>query len=122
MSQIKRILVVEDNPILLLDLVDQLAALGYDPVPASNAATASRLMDETISALVTDIELGPGPDGLALARVTMRARPCLPVVIVSAGRTPTAAELPPGAVFMPKPCNVRRIQAALERQSFFAAA
>lgn len=122
MSNLSKILVVEDSPILLLDLCDQLEELGYAPVSATTAGTGARLIDATITAMITDIELGEGPDGLALARVAAQARPGLPIVVVSGGVTPTAADLPVGAIFVPKPYTLEAILDALHRQEMAAAA
>ncbi|KKB80093.1 hypothetical protein VW35_06545 [Devosia soli] len=122
MPQLSKILVVEDNPLLLLDLCDQLEELGYTTVSATSAATGMRLIDTSVSALITDIELGNGPDGLALARLAARYRPGLPIVVVSGGVTPTAADLPPGAVFLPKPYSLDAVVAALEGQLLAVAA
>ncbi|WP_297110533.1 response regulator [uncultured Devosia sp.] len=122
MTEIKRILVVEDQPLLLLELADQLAELGYDVRTAGSARTASYMMDQTVDGLVTDIELGDGPDGLVLARLAARTRPRLPIVVVSGGVRPAAAQLPPGAVFLPKPYLVADIVAALCAQQTARAA
>lgn len=122
MSNLSKILVVEDSPILLLDLCDQLEELGYAPVSATTAGTGARLIDATITAMITDIELGDGPDGLALARVAAQALPGLPIVVVSGGVTPTEADLPVGAIFVPKPYTLEAILDALHRQEMAAAA
>jgi len=122
MPHLSKILVVEDNPILLLDLCDQLDELGYTTVSATSAATAARLVDGSITALITDIELGEGPDGLALARLAARLRPGLPTVVVSGGVRPTRTDLPAGAVFLPKPYSLNAVLAALESQLLAAAA
>ncbi|HWV19403.1 MAG TPA: response regulator, partial [Devosia sp.] len=82
MSKISKILVVEDNPLLLLDLCDQLTRLGYTPMPATSAGAGAHLLDDTVTALITDIELGTGPDGLALARLAARTLPGLPIAVV----------------------------------------
>jgi DNA-binding NtrC family response regulator len=122
MSVLSRILVVEDQPLLLLDLVDQLAEHGLGVLPAGSARTAARLLDANIDALVTDIELGDGPDGLALARLAASGNPGLPIVVVSGGVRPAASDLPTGAVFIPKPYTIDAILDALGRQSFSNAA
>jgi len=122
MSTALRILVVEDQPLLLLDLADQLAECGHHALTAGSARTAARLLDTDIDALVTDIELGDGPDGLALARLAAQARPDLPIVVVSAGVSPTRAQLPAGAVFIPKPYRVSDILAALQQNPISHAA
>lgn len=122
MSVLSRILVVEDQPLLLLELVDQLAELGFEALPAGNARTATHLFDARIDALITDIELGDGPDGLALARLAASVRPGLPIVLVSGGVRPAQDDLPSGAVFIPKPYTIADILAALDRQAFSHAA
>lgn len=122
MSNLSKILVVEDNPLLLLDLCDQLDEMGYATISATSASTAARLLDSSIGALITDIELGIGPDGLALARLAAAHRPTLPIVVVSGGVRPARTDLPPGAVFIPKPYSVDVIVASLEGQRLSAAA
>lgn len=122
MSHISRILVVEDNPLLLLDLCDQLTELGFSPLPATNAGAGAHLLDKTIDALITDIELGAGPDGLALARLAASTLPHLPIITVSGGVRPTGAELPPGALFFPKPYRVETLVHALQNASHAKAA
>ena len=122
MPEIAKVLVVEDQPLLLLDLIDQLADFGLEAVPAGSARTAARLLTTDIDALVTDIELGDGPDGLCLARLAAEARPDLPIVVVSGGVRPQAADLPAGAAFITKPYRVSDIVAALHRQAVSNAA
>jgi len=122
MTTALRILVVEDQPLLLLDLADQLTEYGHHVLTAGSARTAARLLDNNIDALITDIELGDGPDGLALARLAAQARPNLPIVVVSAGVRPTHAQMPAGAVFLPKPYRVSDILGALDTQQAARAA
>lgn len=122
MPTLSKILVVEDQPLLLLDLIDQLAGLGLETLAAGSARTAARLLNSGVDALVTDIELGEGPDGLCLARLAAEARPGLPIVVVSGGVRPRASDLPAGAIFIPKPYRVGDIVTALDRQAVARAA
>ncbi|UYO00949.1 MAG: response regulator [Devosia sp.] len=117
-----RILVVEDQALLLLDLVDQLNELGFDAVPASSARSAAHLLNARFDALVTDIELGDGPNGLTLARLAHGRNPAMPIVVVSGGVTPRARDLPHGARFVPKPYRIEHILSALEQQTVAHAA
>lgn len=116
MSDLSRILVAEDEILLLLSLVDGLAEHGHEAVPVTSARAAVSLLDTDIDALVTDIELPGNYSGLQLARLTARLRPGLPIVVVSGGVRPKSDELPPGAIFLPKPYRIEDIMAALERQ------
>lgn len=116
MSTLKRLLIVDDDALLLLFLMDDLIERGFETVTAGNAHTGARLLDPRVDALITDIELGNGPSGLALARLAAQHRPGLPIVVVSGGVTPKPEDLPKGAIFVPKPYSIDRIVSALERQ------
>lgn len=116
MARLSRILVVEDEVLLLLDLIDNLALRGFDVVPVSTARDAVSLLATEIDALITDIELPGAYDGLQLARLAAGQRPGLPIVVVSGGVRPSEDQLPTGATFFPKPYRITDIVAALERR------
>lgn len=116
MSDLSRILVAEDEILLLLSLVDSLTEHGLEAVPVTSARAAVSLLDTGIDALVTDIELPGNYSGLQLARLTARLRPDMPIVVVSGGVRPGSEDLPAGAVFLPKPYRVEDILSALEDQ------
>ena len=122
MDGIKKVMVVEDEVLLLLDLVDNLAGEGIDALPLARADGAARtLCQSDIDALITDIELPGTNSGLDLAWRCAQLKPNLPIVVVSGGVRPTPAQLPPGAVFIPKPYSIRQILAGLDRQHRHAA-
>ncbi len=109
-----KILVVEDQVLLLLDLVDQLAECGFDSLPLTTAdGAAESLLRTRIDGLVTDIDLPGTLSGLDLARRCAEIQPGLPIVVVSGGHHPRAEELPPGAVFLSKPYRLEDIVAGL---------
>ncbi|MBE7732363.1 response regulator [Devosia faecipullorum] len=116
MARLSRILVVEDEVLLLLDLIDNLALRGFDVVPVSTARDAVSLLDTDIDALITDIELPGAYHGLQLARLAADQRPGLPIIVVSGGVRPSEGQLPAGANFFPKPYRITDILAALERR------
>ena len=118
MSGLKRVMVVEDQALLLLDLVDALADHGIEAVPFTSARNAIQALHDTqVDGLITDIELGAGPSGLQLARTFAHAHPELPIVVVSGGVVPASWELPPTAVFAPKPYRFSQILAGLQPRS-----
>lgn len=122
MDQIKRVMVVEDEALLLLELVDNLAEIGIQSLPLSTADGAARILcSSDVEALITDIELPGTSSGLDLAWRCASLRPNLPIVIVSGGVRPTAADIPPSAVFVPKPYTIQQILLALDRRIQHAA-
>lgn len=83
-SYARRVLVVEDEP-LLRDLIGKsLEAAGFIVTTAANAADAKRsIRVSDPDAMVVDIELGPGPTGLDLAEVVVRQFPSVGVVFLT---------------------------------------
>jgi DNA-binding NtrC family response regulator len=115
MHAMRRVLVVDDEIILLLDLVDQLSEAGFEAKPVTTAKGAVSLLD-SVDALVTDIDLPGNYSGIQLARLAARLRPGLPIVIVSGGSRPSPQDLPEGALFLPKPYRTDAIIAALDNK------
>lgn len=81
------ILVVEDDALLAMHLQQVLTDAGHAPLWAADAHEAAALLDShahRLSALLTDIDLGPGPSGFEVARLVRHRRPTLPVIYVTA--------------------------------------
>lgn len=113
-----RILFVEDNVICQLETSDALRRLGYDVVEAGSAAEATLIIEapRRIHALLTDVDLGAGPDGYDLARSGRSVRPHLPVVYISAtAGARHRAEGVEGSEFIAKPFRSEQVAEALER-------
>lgn len=123
MGDITRILVVEDEVLLLLDLVDNLADLGFESLPLTTAdGAAAAVLNSRIDALITDIDLPGKMTGIDLAWRCAQLRPDMPIVVASAGVRLHEAVLPPGAVFVSKPYSMDQLMAGLMRGSLKHAA
>jgi len=101
------ILLVEDEPLVLLVAQDALEAGGYKVLPAQLASEALSALDGRVpelSGLVTDSRLPGGPDGWEIARHARELRADLPVVYTTAD---SAADWPvkgvPNSVVIQKP-------------------
>jgi two-component system, OmpR family, KDP operon response regulator KdpE len=82
-AQAPRILLVDDDPNLLVVLADRLSADGYDVVTARDGREALRLLNTSWpDLLVIDIMM-PRMDGVSLAR-EIKARADLPIIVLSA--------------------------------------
>ena len=111
-----QILFVDEDPIINLSASEFIRDRGFKVLDADCALDAMKVIDRHgyLSALVTDVDLGPGQDGFALAREARVAYPRLQVVFVSgtaAGRH--AAEGVEGSVFINKPYHPRQVVEAL---------
>jgi two-component system, response regulator PdtaR len=98
-----KVLLVEDDPLILFSLADHMREEGFEVVETRDASQALEALAEhsDLAAVVTDVHM-PGPiDGLELTRIISRLVPKLPVIVAS-GRA-TKVDVPPGVMFFPKP-------------------
>jgi len=111
------ILVVEDEPLILLDVETALQESGFEVVTAHNAAEAIAAFDaepERFKGLITDIRLGAGKSGWDVARHLRQTNSTLPVIYVSAdSAVHWGAEGVPGSVMIAKPFALPQIITAL---------
>ena len=83
-SHARRILVVEDEPLLRDLIAKSVEASGFIVSTAANAADAKRAIKVSDpDALLLDIELGPGGTGLDLAEVVGRQFPDIGIVFLT---------------------------------------
>src|SRR4051812_12751111 len=81
-----RVLVVEDDVLIRMLVCGLLEEAGIECAEAADAAAALALLEGDRvrpAVLVTDFDLGPGPDGRALSREARRRAPSLPTVFVT---------------------------------------
>jgi CheY-like chemotaxis protein len=100
------VVVVEDEPTLLLYACEILADAGLFAFAAANAEEAVALLRERgdIQVLITDVSFANGGmDGWQLVRLVATMWPHIGQLVVSGGSRPTAGELPAGVRFMHKP-------------------
>jgi CheY-like chemotaxis protein len=101
----RRVLVVDDEPLVLACTAELLADGGYEVVRAAGFAEALRQLEAApdVSVLVTDISFSGGPDGIALARAVAERWPQIRIVIVSGEVRPAGSDYPENALFFTKP-------------------
>lgn len=103
-----RVLVVDDHPFGLSTLAGALAGRGLDVRAAGSARDAHAVALEFRPAVaVVDLDLGPGPTGIDLARALRKSLPAIGICILTSYRDPrlaggTTPELPPGSLYLCK--------------------
>lgn len=99
------VLVVEDEPIILLDTIDMIERAGMTALRASNAVVALNLLEkhQNIQILFTDINLPGSMDGLALARKARELCPSIGLIVTSGYLLSNSISLPVGGIFIAKP-------------------
>lgn len=109
------VLIVEDDPLIGMDLRDELLAAGYEVAgPAADEHEALKLaLARQPDVAVVDIDLNGGQEGLALAR-TLRHAMGVATVFVSGERAAAMANTDAAFAFLPKPYTSYDVVSAIE--------
>lgn len=117
----RRLLIVEDDPFTRGLLADAFTHEGFEVVAVGTAVEAVRCFDrEDPDALVVDVNLGAGADGLELANALRSRAPYLAILVLTRFPSPAVAgvrhRIPPHAAFLSKDAahDPQTIVAALE--------
>ncbi len=109
----RSLLVVEENPGVLLTCAETLERAGYSVRTASDGLSGMRTIDDASTALrlvLTDLEM-PGASGLELAEHSRRVRPELPLILMSGNLDERARRVatPLGMDMLEKPFAMTRL-------------
>ncbi len=110
------VLVVEDEPLLLMDAFDMIEDAGFTVYGAANAAEAISLMEkhDEIRILFTDVDMPGSMDGLKLAYAVRDRWPRVSVIIASGHVNVTHETVPENGIFFSKPYPPASVVQALD--------
>lgn len=111
----RSVLVVEDEPLVLMLAVDCLTSAGFAVTEASSADEALEILQSNapISTLFTDVQMAGSMNGLELASVVHGRWPGMAVVVTSGNPLYGAAGLANGDRFIAKPYRADDLAALL---------
>jgi DNA-binding response OmpR family regulator len=109
---VKRILIVEDEPLVAFDMETMLADEGYKVVDTVDtyAAAIGALDREKVDLILSDVRLHGSRNGIQLAKEACKRG--IPVLFATANIPPDADKLAIGCLI--KPFTMRTLKAALE--------
>jgi len=115
---LRRVLVVEDEPLICVDTADALERQGFKVDTALSGEEALRRLRNglPIDILFTDMNLAGVMDGATLARLARDLLPGL-VVVYTSGSMSGVPQGVAGSAFVPKPYSPDRVGALLSRMS-----
>ncbi|MGF0540572.1 response regulator [Agrobacterium sp. ES01] len=113
------VLVVEDEPLLRMDIACDLEDRGMDVLEAANANEAITILQENrkVGALFTDVDMPGSMDGLGLAATVRDRWPPIKIIVTSGHRQVTSSQMPNGSRFFGKPYNSDEVANALLEMS-----
>ena len=101
------LLVVEDEPLIRLDMVSLLEQRGFAVLEAANADEAIDILtrNSEIRAVLSDIDMPGSMNGIALVHAISKRWPPCRLILVSGMSAPRPEELPDRTYFIPKPVS-----------------
>ena len=111
------VLVVEDEPLLLMHALDVVEGGGFTVVAASSADEAIAVLHarSDIRIVFTDIDMPGSMDGLRLAAVVRDRWPPVELILTSGHVRPRTEDLPARGLFFSKPYDDATVVEAMKR-------
>ncbi|MCM2450106.1 response regulator [Agrobacterium vitis] len=111
-------LVVDDEPLILMNTSDMISDEGFAVVEATTADQAYAFLDKhsSLQLLFTDVQMPGELDGFGLARVVAERWPHICVVIASGAAVPGPDVIPDNATFITKPFTAALVHQVLRER------
>lgn len=111
------VLVVEDNPLILMSAVDLVTSTGFEGVGATSADAAITILEarSDIRLVFTDVEMPGTIDGLKLAHYIRNRWPPIHLIVASGRAILEQSQLPIGSRFFSKPYDNNTIVEEMTR-------
>ena len=105
MTEAAKVLVVEDDPLILRATADLLSDDGYKVAQAESCEQAIAYLEAEpdTAILVTDLNLACEGEGISLATLAAERWPHMRIVLVSGEMRPPSGTYPERAIFFTKP-------------------
>jgi len=109
-------LVVDDEPIVRMDMADMVEDEGYNVIQARTVEDAFDFLTQypSLQLVLTDLETPGSMDGCALAWEVTKRWPNICVIVASGRTRPEESDLPPRAIFVAKPLSPDVVHEAIE--------
>lgn len=111
------VLVVEDNPIILMSALDLVWTAGFEGIGAASADEAIAILEARadIHLVFTDVEMPGTIDGVKLAHHIRNRWPPIHLIVASGRSIPDESQLPTGSKFFRKPYDSNSIVEEMAR-------
>jgi len=109
------VLIVEDEPLVRMDIAEQLQDLGFKVLEAANAAEAVTMLEVNadIQVMFTDVDMPGGMDGLMLAAAVRDKWPPIKIIVTSGHHKVEMDDIPAESRFFGKPYRADDVAAAV---------
>ncbi len=118
LSTVPYALVVDDDPLIMMDTTGILEDAGFRFYEAMDGDEAKHILaenSENIVLLFSDVDMPGQTNGFALARHVAENWPAIEIVIASGHVLPKPGEMPDKATFIAKPFNKQMVHGHLRK-------
>ncbi len=114
-GQLRRVLVVQNQALVDMELADRLRDMGLSTLSASDADEALAAIQDhpDIGLMLSDIRLRGAMDGIELAHLIRSRWPSVRIILTSGLTSTRFSDLPPGSIFLTKPYDFDAVQNAV---------
>jgi len=108
---VTKLILLEDDPLILVCTQDALAAAGFEVLPAMSGHEALAILAQTVDVrgMIVDVRLAEPPDGWEVARQARRAYPHLTIIYsTTVGRSGYREKAVDRSIFLEKPYTLDR--------------
>lgn len=107
------ILIVEDEPLVRIEMASSIKDAGFTAYEAGNADEAIRILEQhsEIRLIFTDIHMPGSMDGLRLAHYVRGRWPPVKIIVTSGMVKVRSEDMPEGALFVEKPYRPEHVTA-----------
>jgi len=100
-------LIVDDEPLILMDTCDIVTEAGFHVVEAQTADEAFEILKQysSLQLVITDVQMPGDLDGIGLACEIAERWPHIKIIVASGAVQPDEGVLPEAAVFLNKPIS-----------------
>lgn len=111
------VLVVEDDPLLMMAMVEFVEQAGCEAIEANTVAEAIRVLETRtdIRTVFTDLDMRGSTAGMKLALAIRDRWPPIELILTSSQAAPKAHEMPERGVYVTKPFDRRRIVSVIRQ-------
>ena len=115
MTEKASVLVIEDEPVLRIDLIDMLEDHGFQVVEATSVENAIAILEvrSDIRIVYMDLDMPRGVDGVKIAAAIRDRWPPIEIILTASRVDGARIQLPVRAKFFPKPINAAQVMSAV---------
>ena len=113
------VLIIEDEPILRIDIADMVERAGFEPIEVTNVDEAILVLEQRLDIRIVymDLDMPRGIKGIEIAASIRDRWPPIEIILTASSFKESELTLPARSEFYPKPIGRDQVIAAMKRMT-----